>query len=171
MSETIEIFPTLRWPARLGLLALSVLLLSLALAPAYQFYLAWIGLVPWFLVIASTRTKKSAFLWSWLGGFLFFLTNMWWLWKVTLPGMFALFVYLGLFWGFAAWMLVGCRLIPRAHDRATWFNPAISIALIAIVFTALEWLRGTWSMFGHTGLPWLYLGNTQSKFLLMCQIA
>ncbi|MBC8105468.1 MAG: apolipoprotein N-acyltransferase [Anaerolineae bacterium] len=171
MTESTESLPTLRWPARLGLLALSVLLLSLALAPAYQFYLAWIGLVPWFFVIASTRTKKSAFLWSWLGGTLFFFANMWWLWKVTIPGMFALLIYLGLFWGFAAWIFVGCRLIPRFHDRSADFSRVFSVAMIAIVFTALEWLRGNWSMFGNQGLPWLYLGNTQSPFLLMCQVA
>src|SRR5215207_6730358 len=118
MSESpVESISSFRWPARLGLLALSVLLLSLALAPVYQFYLAWIGLVPWFFVIASTRTKKAAFLWSWLGGTLFFFANMWWLWRVTIPGMFALLIYLGLFWGFCAWILVGCRLIPRFHDQ------------------------------------------------------
>jgi apolipoprotein N-acyltransferase len=154
---------TLRWPARLGLLALSVLLLSLALAPVYQFYLAWFALVPWLVVVASTQTKKHAFLWSWLGGTLFFAANMWWLWKVTIPGMLALLIYLGLFWGFAALVFITFRW------RA--IHPAITVLMMATAFTALEWVRGNWSMFGNQGLPWLYLGNTQSPFFLMCQIA
>src|SRR4051812_13910783 len=163
VTESTEMLPSLRWPVQLGLLALSVLLLSLALAPAYQFYLAWIGLVPWFFVIASTRTKKAAFGWSWLGGTLFFFAHMWGVWEDTVPGMFALLVYLGLFWGFTALVFTAFRW------RA--IHPALSILLIATSFTALEWVRGNWSMFGNQGLPWLYLGNTQSPLLLMCQIA
>src|SRR5262245_14231845 len=97
-----------RWTVRLALLALRVILLSLSLAPVHQFYLAWVGLVLWLLVVSSTKTKKAAFLWSWLGGTAFFAVNMWWLWNVTGPGMVALVVYLGLFFGFFAWICVGC---------------------------------------------------------------
>jgi apolipoprotein N-acyltransferase len=157
-----------RWPVRVGMLLLGVILLSLSQAPVNQFYLAWLGLVPWLLVVHSTTTKKGAFFWSWFGGTAFFATNMWWLWKVTGPGMIALVVYLGLFFGFAGWIFVGCRIISRgAKPQAV----ALSVILIAIVWTALEYMRGNWSMFGNQGLPWLYLGNTQSPLLMMCQVA
>ena len=69
---------------------IEVLLLSLAFAPVFQFYLAWVGLVPWLLVVASARTWRNAFVWGFLGGWMFFLVNMWWLWSVSPPGLFAL---------------------------------------------------------------------------------
>jgi apolipoprotein N-acyltransferase len=105
--------------------------------------------------------------WGWVIGTVFFAANMWWLTKVTVPGSIILIIYLGLFWGFAGWIFVGCRLLPRDAR----FHPIISVLLLSIIWTALEWVRGNWSMFGNTGLPWLNLGSTQSKFLLMCQIA
>jgi apolipoprotein N-acyltransferase len=163
--------PMQRWTARVAMLAMSVILLSLALAPADQFYLAWVGLVPWLLVVNSTKTKKGAFFWSWLGGTAFFAANMWWLWQVTGPGMVALVTYLGLFFGFAAWIFVGSGLVPRSAKPQAAGRVALSVVLIPVIWTALEYVRGNWSMFGNQGLPWLYLGNTQSPFLTMCQIA
>src|SRR5262249_37022266 len=64
-----------RWYGRLCLLLLAVGLLTLAFAPVGQFYLAWVGLVPWLVVLAGTRSQWSAFFWSWVGGTLFFIAN------------------------------------------------------------------------------------------------
>src|SRR4051812_27624882 len=74
----------------IGLLLLGTLLLTLSFAPISQFYLAWIGLVPWLLVLRTTQNARTAFLWSWLAGLMFFTANMWWLWGVTGPGLVAL---------------------------------------------------------------------------------
>ena len=38
-----------------------------------QFYLAWVGLVPWLIWLAESRSRKSAFFWSWIAGTLFFI--------------------------------------------------------------------------------------------------
>ena len=149
------------WKAKAGLLLASVALLSLSLAPISQFYLAWVGLVPWMLVVRDVKSKRAAFLWSWLGGSAFFLANMWWLWNVTVPGMFALTVYLGLYFGFAA-------LIFRIPLFA---KPQAAVLVMPVVWVACEYVRGNWSMFGDQGLPWLYLGTTQTPFLTMCQVA
>ena len=43
-----------RWQGQLALVALSVILLTLALAPVKQFYLAWVGLVPWLWVVGKS---------------------------------------------------------------------------------------------------------------------
>src|SRR5258708_16480520 len=94
-----------RWFGKLALLLLSVLLLTLALAPVKQFYLAWVGLAPWLWVVSRSKTQWRAFLWSWLAGTIFFLANMWWLAYVTGPGMIALLVYLGLYWSVTAIVL------------------------------------------------------------------
>src|SRR5687768_11658079 len=84
-----------RWYGKLGLLLLSTLLLTLSYAPINQFYLAWVGLVPWLIAIAHCRTYKSAVLWGWLGGTLLFTANMWWMAYVTGPGMMGLMALMG----------------------------------------------------------------------------
>ena len=89
------------WHHRIGLLLASIVLLSLSFAPFNQFYLAWVGLAPWLLAIAATRSNKSAFAWGFASGWVFFLANMWWLWFVSVPGLVALTIYLGIFWGLA----------------------------------------------------------------------
>src|SRR6476660_4111919 len=133
-----------RWWVRALLLALTVILLSLSMAPVHQFYLAWVGLVPWLLVVHSTTTKKGAFFWSWFGGTAFFGTNMWWLWNVTGPGMIALVVYLALFFGFAGWIFVGCGLVTRGEKP---LPVLVSCFTMPVIWTALEYVRGNWSMF------------------------
>src|SRR3954454_22394004 len=80
----------------LALVALTVGLLSLTYAPVKQFYLAWIGLVPWLVLVGNARSKRAVFLWSWLTGYLFFVANMWWLGAITLPGLLALMIYMGM---------------------------------------------------------------------------
>ncbi len=148
-----------------ALLLLSVLLLTLAYAPIGQFYLAWIGLVPWLMVLRNTRRLRAVFAWSWLGGILFFSANMWWLAFVTGPGVLALVMVLGLYWGLAGWLIRGSGLLtPRDGVRP---NAVRAVLLIGMVWAAFEWLRGWFA----TGLPWLFIGHTQSNFLPMCQIA
>src|SRR4051812_94625 len=87
-----------RWFAKLALLLLSIALLTFSFAPFGQFYLAWVGLVPWLLVLRRVHSQRAAFLWSWLAGILFFTANMWWLAYVTGPGLVALMLLLGLYW-------------------------------------------------------------------------
>lgn len=144
----------------LFLLALTVLPLALTFAPFNQFYFAWIALAPWLLLVARCPSKKSAFFWSWLVGIAFFASNMWWITGVTLPGMLGLVVYLGLYFPLAA-LFIRPILTPDPP------RPLPAILWIATVWTALEWLRGTL----FTGLPWLYLGHSQTPLLALCQIA
>ena len=152
---------------QVALLAASVLLLSLALAPVNQFYFAWAGLAPWMLAVSMARSKKSAFAWGFAGGWAFFLANMWWLWFVSIPGMFALTLYLAIFWA-------ACAIVVRAvlhRESSAFVYPLPSILVLATSWTAFEWLRGNVSFLGKQGLPWLYIGQTQSPLLVMCQIA
>src|SRR6185312_17319212 len=88
-----------RWWGKPALLLLTIALLTFSFAPFRQFYLAWIALVPWLIVLRHCRSARAAFLWSWLGGEVFFTANMWWLVFVTGPGMAALMLCLGLYWG------------------------------------------------------------------------
>ena len=184
-----------RWWGKSLLLLLTIALLTFSFAPFKQFYLAWIGLIPWLIVLRWCRSPVTAFFWSWIGGVGFFIANMWWLAWVTGPGMIALMVVLGLYWGVAGSVIRGARLLvgqaflpasgrcthrPESASDAglpaseadknvcpTRF-PIASVVLIATVWVALEWLRATWPL---GGLPWLYLGHAQSPVLHLCQIA
>src|SRR5205085_6095638 len=117
----------MRWHGRVGLILLSVLLLSLSFAPFSQFYLAWVGLVPFLLMVRSARSQRGAFFGGWLAGILFFTTNMWWLAYVTLPGMIALMFILGLYWAVAAVIVRGAGLLGEEWLRgavAGWWSRA-----------------------------------------------
>jgi apolipoprotein N-acyltransferase len=142
---------------RIALLGLAAVLLTLSYAPYGQFYLAWLGLVPWLLVVRLSRTSLRAFGWGWVGALLFNLINFSWLWGATRTGMIGLACYLSLFWGLAA------AMIARTRDM-----PAIaSVPLVAAIWTGCEWFRG-WLF---TGFPWMFLCQTQTPVLAMCQIA
>ena len=163
-----------RWYGRLLLVLLGVALQTAAFAPVKQFYLAWVGLVPWLLVIGGVRSLRGAFLWGWIAGTLFFVANMWWMATITLLGMFGLMALLGLYWGYAALTIHGARLLrplrpgDEAQTRlARW--PGARLVLLGCAWVAAaEWFRGTWPWHG---LPWLYLGHTQTPLLPICQIA
>jgi apolipoprotein N-acyltransferase len=165
---------SLGFTARGGLLLVGTLLLSAAFAPYYQFYLAYVAFVPLLIVLSGLRSQRAALFWGWGAGVLFFAANMWWLVFVSGPGMVALSIYLGLYWGVAAMVLRGCGLLgePSSMQRPTAARQLFkSIFLIPLVWCGLEWLRGNWSLIGHHGLPWLYAGYTQSPLLPICQIA
>ena len=186
-----------RWYGKLGLLALTAALLTAAFAPLSWWPLAWVGLVPWLLVMARCRSAWSAFGWSWVGGTLFFIANMWWMSAVTVPGMIGLMAILGLYWGYAGAILFGAGVVgQRAEEQRgrgeeeqrgsgdvtasappplrpsaprLLGSPLLGVLLTAAVWVAAaEWFRGTWPWHG---LPWLYLGYTQSPVLVACQSA
>ncbi len=165
------------------LLGLSVGMLTLAFAPTSQLYFAWIGLGPWLIFLGESKSQKSAFFISWIAGTAFFVANMWWMANISWPGMLALLIFCGSFWGYAALVIrgAGLALVPPASSPAdfvrghnvsagedTGGTMLLGSALgIAAVWTAFEWVRGII----FTGLPWLFLGYTQTPFLPVCQIA
>ena len=162
----------MRWYTRLGLILLTVLLLSLSFAPFGQFYLAWIGLAPWLLVVRGLKTQRAAFLWGWGAGIMFFTANMWWLVLVTGPGMVALMFLLGLYWAVTAVIIRAAGFLSDEWlgglVRGWWNPPVATVLLLPAVWVALEWLRGNWPL---NGLPWLFMGHGQTPILPMCQVA
>src|SRR5688572_6284098 len=157
--------PSVMW-SKVGLIVLTAGALSLAFAPIGQFYLAWVALAPMLVVVARAKTVRAAFMWGWLGGTVFFLLNFTYLLLVTVPGALLLPPYLALYWGVAAAVIRAGRLIDATDvgGAALTFSRACGVAAI---WVAAEWLRGT----VFTGLPWLFIGYTQSPLLALCQIA
>ncbi len=150
------------WGRQLGLAGLSILLLTGAFAPVSQFYLAWFGLVPWLMALRECRSIRSAFLLSWIAGTVFFTANMWWMGFISVPGWLALMIYCGTYWAAAGLLVHRMKLFEPGGRSAL-----VSIFLFAAIWTTLEWFRS----YVITGLPWLYLGHTQTPLLAMCQIA
>ena len=137
----------------------SVVLLTLAFPSTWQFYLAWVGLVPWLVSVGKFKRNVAAFFGSWIAGTLFFSANLWWISFVTAPGMIALVLYCGFYWGLIALIIRRARLLER--------NALIALPCIAAIWTAGDFVRANlW-----TGFPWIFLGNTQTPILPMCQIA
>jgi len=157
----------------------SAVLLTLAFAPISQFYLAWVGLVPWLMYVRAAATLRRLFLWNWAAGAVFFGLNVWWLSFVTLPGMLGSAAYMGLYWALAALVVRALGSEDRASRIEDRQGPESGRAIlyllssilapfaIAAIWTGFEWLRGNIG----TGWPWSFLGYTQTPVLAMCQVA
>jgi apolipoprotein N-acyltransferase len=152
------------------LLFASVALLTLAAEPFGQWYLAWVGLVPWLIAIGQSANVRAAVLGGWLAGVLYFAVNLWWLWTASIPGTIVLVLYFGLYWALAAALVRGLQLCANNGDadrhHESWRTAYQSFA-VAAVWVAAEWLRSNVA----SGFPWLPLGSTQSPIPLMCQVA
>ena len=138
----------------LFLSSLTVLLFSFSFPSPCISYLAWIALVPWFIII-STGYRTGLF--SYLTGFLFFVFNLTWLWSVTGFGWILLALYLALY--FYVFGLV-------IHFIRKWLRlPHLFIAPFAWV--TFEYLRS----FPFFGFPWFFAGHSQYLHLPLIQIA
>ncbi len=133
---------------------LTILLLSFSFPSPCISYLAWIALVPWFIII-STGYRTGLF--SYLVGFLFFVFNLTWIGFVTGVGWILLALYLALY--FYVFGLV-------IHFFRKWLRlPHLFIA--PFIWVAFEYLRS----FPYFGFPWFLAGHSQYLHLPLIQIA
>ena len=133
---------------------LTTLLLSFSFPSPCISYLAWIALVPWFIII-STGYRVGLF--SYLAGFLFFVFNLTWLWSVTGFGWILLALYLALyFYGFGLVIHVSRKWLRLPH-----------LFIAPFVWVAFEYLRS----FPYFGFPWFFAGHSQYLHLPLIQIA
>ncbi len=133
---------------------LTILLLSFSFPSPCISYLAWIALVPWFIII-SIGYKVGLF--SYLIGFLFFVFNLSWLWFVTGFGEILLSLFLALYF------YVFGIVLHYLHRRLKL--PLIFVA--PFIWVALEYLRS----FPYFGLPWFFIGHSQYLNLPLIQFA
>src|SRR3990170_2303499 len=151
----------------LTLATLSAILLSLSF-PGYDIEaLAWLSLLPLFLII-NGGSARNTFLWCWTSGTLFFFITINWvirtmnnyggipLW-VSLLILLLLSLYLGLYFGVFG-------LLTRYVTTKT----RLPLPCVApILWVSLEYVRAHLM----TGFPWASLGYSQYKFLHLIQIA
>jgi apolipoprotein N-acyltransferase len=110
-------------------------------------YLAYFALVPWGLALGGAVSTRWALLWAWVGGFVFWAINLYWLWWITLPGYVGGVLYLSLYWLVAA-------IVLRGTSRRSW---PMWICL-PVVWVALEFIRGQAPVLGF---PWFFLAHSQ----------
>ncbi|MFQ5713784.1 MAG: apolipoprotein N-acyltransferase [Candidatus Scalinduaceae bacterium] len=133
---------------------LTVLLFSFSFPSPSISFLAWIALVPWFIIISS---GYKVGLFSYIIGASFFALNLSWLRFVTYPGWLLLSLYL------AAYLLAFGVISHYLRKRLKL--PHIIIAPFAWV--ALEYLRS----FPLSGFPWFFMGHSQYLNLPLIQFA
>lgn len=135
---------------QLALSVLTALILSLSYAPFKTGFLAFFGLIPFFILLESTRGWET-FRWSYFTGFCYALGTLYWIGWVTLPGMIGTL----LVWPFfiTLYGLGHVRLRKRFASRG-W-------ALLPFLWVAIEYLQSR----SELAFPWNHLGYTQSFYL------
>jgi len=154
-----------RW--RLAGALLSGLLLASSFPPLSLSFVAFVGLIPLFLVLDESRTSGEAYRAGFFCGVAFFLPLLWWIavldspqltvpW-IRVPAMMAVVLYLSLFVGLFG---VAYSFVRKRTPAAVW--------LIAPAFWTLwEIARGA----GQLGFPWGELGYSQVPLLPSLQMA
>lgn len=142
------------WRSLALLVGVWVLLRWLSYPWPNQWWAAHLALIP--LALAAVRagsTRKLAIA-AYVGGLLWWLIGVRWLWQVTPPGYIAVCFYLALY-------PVGFVLLVRGARRGLPI-PLPMVLLVPLAWVALEWVRG-WAM---TGFPWFLLGHSQPTLLI-----
>ena len=125
--------------------------------PPFQFsFLAWFAFIPLFLSIKN-RSSRGVFFSFLLHGFVFFLSVMFWIRYVTVPGMFSLVLYLAVYVGLFG---LGVR---KLLAYPSW----VRLIGIPCLWVALEFIREHFL----TGFGWAKLGESQVHFLSLIQIS
>jgi apolipoprotein N-acyltransferase len=156
--------PTL---AESSLVIASALLLILAFPNFELWPLAWIGLVPFLMVVIRPLPAGRAFLLGWLWGAIFFYGTCWWL-------AYPMIHYAHI----SAWLAYPLLVLPIA--LVALFPALFSLFLsqlvarfgVGAVFVApFIWVACEWARYGVTGQLWNALGYSQAFAPLLIQSA
>jgi apolipoprotein N-acyltransferase len=156
--------PTL---AEVSLVIASALLLILSFPNFKLWPLAWIGLVPFLLVVAGPLKTAHAFLLGWLWGGVFFYGTCWWL-------SYPMIHYAHI----SPWLTYPLLVLPIALVA---FFPALFSLLLSrlvgrfglgsIFLAPLLWVSTEWTRYALTGQLWNALGYSQAFHPLLIQPA
>jgi len=153
--------------SRITLPLLSGFLLALSFPRPGLFPLAWIALIPLFVVIADQGPAK-AFLSGWLVGLVYFGGTLYWImlslvrhgglpWLISFLVLFLLVSYLATYIGLFAALF--------RYAIADKKNAGLFVA--PVLWVSLEWAKGRLL----SGFPWAGLAYSQTSFLSMIQMA
>ncbi len=129
--------------------------LTLAFPPFHLGFLAYVALVPFFLL--RGKSFGETFRWSYVCGLIVSVGTLYWINWVTLPGGIAALVVLPLY--FSIYALLH-HLVHRQLGE-------IAFVTIPFLWTGVEFLRSL----GEIAFPWTILAYTQTHYLKLIQFA
>ncbi len=130
-------------------------LLSLSFPPYRLGFLAYVALIPFFLLLANKNLAQTI-KWGYLAGLFMNIGTLWWINLVTIPGAIAAILYLPIY------MIIYAVLHNFLHSR---LGPKYFYWCIPFLWTGVEYLRSL----GVLGFPWCSLAYTQSYYLNLIQ--
>lgn len=139
----------------------SAVLLWAAFPPTSIPWLAWVALVPLFLLVDSPARPRALFRGAWLGGFLFWMLAIEWI-HIAEPGPESWFAVTLMAAVLGLWWPAGL-LMARAGRR---LGVPLWLAL-PLVWVAWEYARA----YSLSGFPWYYLAHSQFRLVPMIQVA
>ncbi|MBN2410886.1 apolipoprotein N-acyltransferase [candidate division KSB1 bacterium] len=132
------------------------LLLAFSFPPFKTGFLAYVALIPFFLLLEN-KHGFDAFRWGYLTGLFIDIATLFWIGWVTVPGLFGALLILPLYIGLYA--LLHTFLIRNLGIRA--------YIILPFLWTCIEYIQSI----GETAFPWNYIGYTQSYYLTFIQFA
>ena len=146
---------------------LSGILLALAFPRFNLFGLAWLALVPFFLVLSRTKRLGSCLLVSFFFGISFFGLHLFWLESLSaFVGWWSVFGLVCLVF-FQTLFIILFGLLFCLVKRLVKNYLVVQGLLISLAWVGVEWLRAS----GSFGLTCGDLGYSQVQFLTLLQIA
>jgi len=133
----------------------SSVLLSLSFPPVKLGFLAYVALVPFFLLLEE-KTYKETIRWGFLTGLFMNIGTLYWISWVTVPGAIAAIIYLPIY--MIIYALLHTFLRKRLGEKYIYI-------CIPFLWTGVEYLRSL----GVLGFPWSSLAYTQSYYLSLIQ--
>ncbi len=134
----------------------SGLLTGLSHVPLPTGFLAYFGVIP-LLLSAAVLHGRSAFLAGFMSGVAYYVTTIYWIAWITLPGVLAAIFYLSLWRGLTVWAI--SVVTRRFGSVGLWSAP--------FIWVGLEYLMSL----GDLGFPWVLLGSSQVDYLPLIQYA
>lgn len=149
----------------LGLVVISAVLLGVSYPSLSWWPCAYVGLIPWLIVLKRSRSNREAMWFSLLMAVIWHMICLSWLGSLgTLPvvGGWLAVLALTLFVtsSYAILGLMVREILNRGSIR-------LSLLLIPTVWIGFDFIK----LFGGWAFPWLYLGYSQTPFLLGIQTA
>ena len=138
-----------------GFSFLTILLLCLSFPPADLGFLAWIALVPWFILVVTE--ERSVYLNALFIGTVFIFIQLSWLRHVTYIAWILLSLYCSAYF-----------LCFAFCSRFIIFRLKLPLVVVApFTWVALEYIRS----FFLSGFPWFFIGHTQYQYLPIIQVS
>lgn len=142
---------------KLFLSLLSGIVISLSFPPLRLGFMAYWGLIPFFIILQDTNYKE-AIRWGYITGLFLNIGTLYWISWVTIPGSVAAILYLPVFLVLYAIFHTFLRL--RLGQKYLFL-------CIPFLWTGIEYLRSL----GVLGFPWTSLAYTQTYYLSLIQYA